>query len=635
VLGDPNVSRHHAVIEPGPSGPLLRDLESRNGTRLNGERIADAAPLLPGAEIAIGPFRLTFTGDAVRARSERGAVSVEAVGVSVTVNGRKILHPCHLKIRPGELVGIIGENGAGKTTLLKAMAGAGPVTEGTVLINGEPLAQRLTDVGYVPQDDTVHRWLIVEEALRFGAQLRLPDHSPAEIEEAVETVIDQLGLNEKPSADQPPLRQCLIGSNEEATPGRLSGGQRKRTCVAVEMLAKPSVVFLDEPTSPLDPLYAEELVKLLRGLALNNCSVVMVTHKPDDVALCDKLAVMARGGHLAYYGPTAGALEFFGVAAYKDIYGALQTRTGEEWGQAPGGEVQASRLAAPPGTPAAAPGAPAPAATGRQAARPAPTREALIAQAKILARRYALLLRRDRSNFLAMTLSVPIIAAFLLAFHRNVMQTSRGPTFAFALAFVMVLLGIVASFRELIKERAIYHRERAVGVDVRAYVGSKLIVLGAVAAAQGVAMAILAFALHPGIEFFGGAFVLAISALAGVSIGLAISAVVKTQDQATQLIAIPLVLQLLFAGAILPLSSVEVPAAIMPARWAFAALGNLAGIGDLTAVDPQTGDLHSLVSTSQYGSVFSSPSAPVDIIILLLFPLAFAAFTAWWLQRKE
>ena len=618
VLSDPNVSRFHAVIEPGPSGPLLRDLQSRNGTRLDGTPVTEAR-LGPGAEIGIGPFKLTFTGTEIRGRSERGSVSVEAIGVSVSPGGHQILAPTYVKIRPGELVAIIGENGAGKTTLLKALAGESQLSGGEVLINGEPVALRRSDVGYVPQDDTIHRWLTVEEALRFGARLRLPDQGPEEIEEAVDRAVGALGLDERPKEDEKPLRERMIGSDEISTGGKLSGGQRKRACVAMEMLAQPSVVFLDEPTSPLDPLYAEELVKLLRSLAENSCSVVMVTHKPDDIGECDKVAVMARGGYLCFYGRPEDALEFFGVSSYKDIYGALQRHSGEEWGERAGGEVPALRHGpAPAREPAARPALPP---------RPRLDRERLRRQTEVLTRRYALLMRRDKSNLRALVLSVPVIALLLLAFPSDVMSNfvnagTRGPTFVFVLVFVVILLGVIASFRELVKERVIFRRERAIGVDVRAYAASKFIVLGAIAAGQAIALGALAFIFH---HMHGGAYpgafvVLVLTSWAGVGIGLSISAIVSSQEQATTFIAIPLVLQLLFAGTIVPLSSISIPAALMPSRWSFAALGHLAHL-DL-AVSP----------SSQYATIFSH-SAVLYMFILLLFTLAFAAFVTWRLSR--
>jgi ABC-type multidrug transport system ATPase subunit len=609
VLDDPNVSRFHAVIEPGPHGPGLRDLDSRNGTRLNGVALA-VAPLEPGMEIGIGPFQLVFTGTDVRARNERGSVSVEALGVAVKARRRQLLAPTYLRIRPGELVAIIGENGAGKTTLLKALAGVGTPSAGVVLINGEPVSQRQTDVGYVPQDDTVHALLRVVEALRFGAELRLPDRTPAEIAQAVDSAIDQLQLGER--------RRSLIGREGETGGNRLSGGERKRVCVAMEMLSRPSVVFLDEPLAPVDPWFSKEMLNVFRALAESSCAVVMVTHRPDDLPHCDKVAVLARGGYLCYYGPPAGALAFFGVEHFEDIYGALRARTGEEWAAHPGGEVAALRATAI---------SPPPAAGARPARRPVRSQWP---QTKVLARRYALLIRRDRINLYILAACIAVIAFALQAFDRGVFTGDEGkaPTFLFILSYAMVALGLVLSFRELVKERVVFRRERAIGVEPRAYLASKLLVLGAIATIAAGALTVLAFALHPmhrsGFDYACALLVLVLTAFAGIGAGLAISSVVRREDQATTALLIPIVLLLLFGGAVLPLTGgVRLPAALMPDRWSFAALGRFSHLASIPAGQ-----------TDQYGPTFNT-AAPLAILALIAFTAVMAVFVAWRLERTR
>jgi ABC transport system ATP-binding/permease protein len=479
------------------------------------------------------------------------------------------------------------------------------MSEGAVLLSGEPVAQRLRDIGYVPQNDTVHRWLSVEEALRYGAQLRLPDASSQEVGAAVDRVIAALRLED--------LREQMIGSEEERPrSGRLSGGERKRACVAMEMLNNPSVIFLDEPTSPLDPWFGEELVQVLRSLAESRCSVVMVTHHHDDVPLCDKVAVLARGGYLCYYGAPAGALEYFGVDSYADIYRKLRERPGDEWAAAPGGEVAALRARAGDGV--------------RRPAPPVRPRIGWLTQTRVLTRRFGVMLRRDRANLGAMTLSVPALALmFLVAFGRDVFVLDRGrdepnaPTFLFFLTFVVVLLGVIAAFRELIKERPIFRRERAIGVGVGAYLASKYVVLGLVGAAQAVALGLLAFAFHPlhqgAAAYVGSLVVLVLTSLAGVSIGLLVSAVVRSQEQATTYIAIPLALQLFFGGSIIhPLTgAIAIPAAIMPSRWSFTGLGSFAKLGRIPL----------LAEPHHFGTMFShSPAMAIGILAGLTVAIA-------------
>lgn len=197
ALDDPNVSRFHAVIEPRQRGVVLRDLSSRNGTRVNGRTVSRVL-LAPGDQIAIGAYRFTFTGSGLDPVDDCSKLRLESCGVTVSVGSSVLLTPTSLTIEPGELVAIIGESGAGKTTLLKALAGITRPTGGQVLANGEPVETRLTDIGYVPQDDIVHRLLTVREALRYAARLRLPpDTSAAEVERGVDRVMVELGLQDR------------------------------------------------------------------------------------------------------------------------------------------------------------------------------------------------------------------------------------------------------------------------------------------------------------------------------------------------------------------------------------------------------------------------------------------------------
>ncbi len=145
-----------------------------NGTRLNREFVKGKVPLTPGAEIGIGPFRLVFDGSRFVHRDDRGALRLTAEDISTVIGDKTILNRASITVEPGEFVVIIGASGSGKTTLVKALAGVTSPSGGEVKVSGEPVATRLTDIGYVPQDEIVHRRLTVEEALRFSAALRLP-----------------------------------------------------------------------------------------------------------------------------------------------------------------------------------------------------------------------------------------------------------------------------------------------------------------------------------------------------------------------------------------------------------------------------------------------------------------------------
>jgi ABC-type multidrug transport system ATPase subunit len=287
------VSRFHAELVRSDGRAEIVDLGSRNGTRVGGE-VVERAELADGAVAGIGPYRLLFDGEGLVARSEVGALRLEATGVAVETRGKQILAPASTTLGPGELVAIIGESGAGKTTLLKVLAGVSRPSTGAVTVNGEPLANRLTDIGYVPQEDIVHRLLDVREALGFAARLRLPeDASPEEIQAAVDRVLTELSLD----------------AHAGTRVASLSGGQRRRTGVACELLGRPGLLFRDEPTTGMDPGLESKMMALFRELADASRGVALVTRRlarlveerGADAELCRQ-----QGGELSRRGPRVG-----------------------------------------------------------------------------------------------------------------------------------------------------------------------------------------------------------------------------------------------------------------------------------------------------------------------------------------
>jgi ABC-type multidrug transport system ATPase subunit len=256
------------------------------------------------------------------AETARG-VEIVALGLRKTVKGGvQVLNDVSLAVRPGELVAIVGGSGAGKTTLLKALAGVRPADEGEVWFDGVELYRNLdafrTLLGYVPQDDIIHAELPLERTLRYAARLRLPASVPsAEIDARVEDALTTLELAER----------------ADVRVGALSGGQRKRASIAVELLTCPHVFFLDEPTSGLDPASGAELLRVLRDLADGGSTVVFTTHAVQDLGRCDRLVFLARNGHLAFAGTVPEALRYFGVERIEDVYDRLAEQTHEEWGR--------------------------------------------------------------------------------------------------------------------------------------------------------------------------------------------------------------------------------------------------------------------------------------------------------------
>ncbi|MGI8631336.1 MAG: ATP-binding cassette domain-containing protein [Solirubrobacterales bacterium] len=610
VLDDVNVSRFHAVVVQSGDELEIRDLGSQCGTRLDGRPVSQAT-LADGSVIGIGPYKLRLDGSNFAFRDERGALRLEATDTTVSRGGKEILRPMSLTVDPGELVAVIGESGSGKTTLLRALAGVSRPDAGTVTLNGDPVTSRLTDVGYVPQDDIVHGLLSVSEALTYAARLRLPDVDSTDIASTVRRVTGELGLEDH--------RRTRIS--------HLSGGQRKRVGVGSELLNRPSMLFLDEPTTGLDSGLERQLMELFRYLARPASSaVVLVTHATRSLELCDTLVVMGRGGQLRFRGSPADALTFFEVSSPAEIYTALERPAqGPPRAPAPG---EAGRGAGATDADVDGAQAPAPGPAGSPRAK-----GSAAAHTGVLAGRYLKLFVRDRRNALILMGQVPVIAlAVAFLFEPGVFDIGPGRTpgdprdgiqLLFLLVTTAIWFGSIDAAREIVKERAVAAREAAVGVKWGSYLASKAIVLCGVSTVQTLALTYFVLAIHP-LDESAGAY-LAIAGLlvlcgwAAVGVGLAISAAASSQDQATSVIPLTLIPQLLFAGAIVPVERMTEPIAFVAnaffARWALAGTGAAIDMQERIAPD------RSLVAG--YGESFFSIEVGVAALVLAAFTAVF------------
>ena len=614
VLDSPVISRFHAEVIRIDDRVELHDLGSRNGTRLDG-RLVSRAPLVPGSEIGVGPFRLIFDGLGFHQRDERGALRLDAYDVSVRVKGRTILERATVSVQPGELVVVIGESGSGKTTLLRVLVGLTRPSEGSALINGEPLEARLPDIGYLPQDEIVHPRLTVLESLRHSARLRLPpDSSPAEIDAAVARVLSETSLHEHATTKI----------------GLLSGGQRKRVGLATELLSRPGLLFLDEPTTGLDPGLETRMMEVFRGLAsVGSHALLVVTHATRNLELADRVCVLGRGGHLCFSGPPREALRFFGVESYDDIYLALDDRRPEEWRR----DFERDLRAHP--TPEALPAQP----SGRSTRR---ARSDWL-QTKVLASRYATVFFRDRRTVLILTLQTPLIAlAMALLFKPRVFASagegiaSSAAQLLFLLVVTTIWLGTIASAREIIKERPVFERERAVGVGIGPYLASKLSVLFPLVLGQATVLLAVVTGIRPlhepGASVAAVLGVLMLTGFAAVSMGLLISALVRTEEQAMALIPIAMIAQLLFGGALVTVhemgSVLAALSTVVFSRWAFAGVGSIADMNERIAAD------ESFSRVSTYGEAFFGVPAATVYVILGLIVLALLGLTALTLRRR-
>lgn len=591
VLDHPAVSAHHAEIVATGAGPRLRDLSSATGTRLNGLPVTGGV-LADGDEVGIADrTSLVTDGTLVPMATERP--SLELRQASYAAGGTLLLRPVDLTVQAGELLAVIGPSGSGKSTLLTMLAGLRRPTTGSVLIDGDDVAFRQQDVGYVPQEDIVHRLLTAREALTFAAELRLPEDTTAdERDAAVARVLEIVGLTDV--ADR--------------RVGRLSGGQRKRVAVALELISEPRLLLLDEPTTGLDPGLEQRIMRTVRDLARGRRSVVLVTHATANLHLCDRLAILRPGGVLAYLGPPGDAPAAFGVDRLDDVYVQLS--------DAPVDEAPAP---APAG--GGAPEAPDPDASS--------VRRSVAPQTRTLVRRGATLMLRDRRNLATIVAQIVVLGIGAALLFRADVFAFDGSRYTHAgqsaqLLFLMVTIalwfGAMVSVRQVVGERQVIDRDLATGVRTEAYLAAKAIVLGAIATAQSVALAAVVFAYRPLDGQVGSAvgvtFVLVACALAGVALGLMVSAFARSEDQATSFVPLILLPQLLFGGAIVTTADLSTPVRwlsyLAAGQWGYAGAGHAAGMPERIAGDPSFADV------SRYDPGFFARPVPACLTVLAL-----------------
>ncbi|MFC8347521.1 FHA domain-containing protein [Streptomyces sp. NPDC057280] len=588
VIDDLVVSRRHAELRAHPDGTYeIVDVGSHNGTYLNGSPVTRAL-LGPGDVVGIGHSAFCLVGDQLQEYVDTGEVSLDVQDLSVAVDrGRKTLLD-HVSFPVGEkcLLAVVGPSGAGKSTLLGALTGQRPADHGTVLYDGRDLyrdyAELRQRIGLVPQDDILHAQLTVRAALTYAAELRFPqDTAKAERQARVEEVIDELGLRQR--ADQP------VHS--------LSGGQRKRVSVALELLTKPSLLFLDEPTSGLDPGMDRSVMHMLRGLADDGRTVIVVTHSVLSLDVCDRLLVLAPGGRIAYYGPPEDTLAYFGYEQWPEAFEAFERDQDRDWA----GEFRASLFQRQYVTEAS--GQPRVPRSGPVVITPPPRPRSRGAQLGTLIRRYATALSADRT-FLVIMIALPfVMGAMARALAGSKLTQETAMNALLILCVGGVLTGAANAVRELVKERTIYQRERAVGLSRSAYLMSKIVVLGTVTVLQAVVLTLVAL-LGVDLNAPGGEGVLmpplaeitvavALLAFTAMMLGLLISALVRKEEVTMPLLVLLAIVQVVFCGALLKLDGVpglEQLSWLVPSRWALGAMAGTVGLarivpGELTT-DP-------------------------------------------------
>ncbi len=568
VIHDVLASRHHAFLTPTPIGTEIRDAQSINGTFVNGIRVGSAV-LAEGDVVTIGNVDLVFTEGALVRRGEAATRTggLEVREVDFGVDGKTLLERISLTARPGTLTAIIGGSGAGKTTLSRLIAGYATPTSGSVTFEGHDIhseyASLRTRIGMVPQDDVVHRQLTVNQALGYAAELRLPpDTSKADREQVVAQVLDELGLTQ----------------HGDTRVDKLSGGQRKRASVALELLTGPSLLILDEPTSGLDPALDLQVMTMLRQLADAGRVVLVVTHSLTYLDVCDQVLLMAPGGKTAYLGPPGQIGDAMGTTNWAQIFAKV--------GADPD-EANRRFLAQnePPPPPQAAP-----------ADLGTPAHTSMRRQFSTVTRRQVRLVVSDRAYFAFLAVLPFILGALSLTVPGNTGFGVASPTsetpdesaqILTLLSIAAVFMGTALTIRDLIGERAIFRREQAVGLSTGAYLSAKITVFCVFAVVQAAiatgivllgkgtpsqpAVVLGSSTVAAGLELF---LTVAATCVASAILGLVLSSLARSNEQIMPLLVVSLMLQLVLGGGMVPVTNrvfLDQMSWLMPSRWGYAA----------------------------------------------------------------
>jgi len=612
VLDDPLVSRQHATLELGRPA-VLRDLNSFNGTFVNGQRLQGAIQLNPGDEVIFGNQTFMWDGVQMTARATRRDLTLFVENLTTVVKGgKRLLDGMSFNLGPASLTAVIGPSGAGKSTLLGALTGLRPATHGNVVWQGHDLYthydQLRFQIGLVPQQDIQHPQLTVRQGLSYAAELRLPpDTSRAERDAQVNHVIAQMQLE----------RQV---DNQIGT--QLSGGQKKRVSIATELLTAPPLLFLDEPTSGLDPGLDRDVMHQLRTLSSEGRVVVVVTHSVLALDVCDNVVVLAPGGRLAYFGPPSGVLQHFGCKDYPEVFDLLDDP--DLW----------RRIPAPRGNEGQMPVPNAPVAP--------PPRQSMARQLSTLTRRNLAVTFSDKL-LLGMLLILPLALGGLSrvvqgkgGFDQNVAGLSELLQRITILVVAAALMGTAVTIRELVKERPIFQREYAVGLSPDMYLLSKVMVLGTATFLQGILVTFLATVGQDGPEGGGvlnlGWFEIAI-AIAGLAfvmavLGLTLSAVVSSSEQTMPILVGLVMVQLVLSGALVPVNAragLEQLSWLAPSRWGYVASGVTMHLGP--RIEAKEGHNDPLLAHS--AGQWIADMAGMGILLVITLGLGF------WLVRRS
>ena len=616
ILEGHTISRNHAVIiKESIDNYKIKDLDSSNGTFVNGNRIKGESKITIKDKIFIGRNQISLVGETKDLNEE---LAISAKGIKkVYDNNITALNRTDLAVPSKSLLAIMGPSGCGKSTLLKTLNGDSPSSSGKVyLFNLELIANYnylKTQIGYVPQDDIIHKELRVFECLYYTAKLRLKNLDNKEIHQKIDAILKELNIFE--------IKNNIVSE--------ISGGQRKRVSIAVELLTDPLLLFLDEPTSPLDPQTVEDFLDILKRLAEKGTTVVMVTHKPEDLAYMDDVIFMAEGGNVVYYGDSNKYKDYFEVDNAVSVFAKISGHTSKYW---------VDKYKSP---------RPSSATTTSSINIEKKNDKSFVSQFYWLTSRYFKIKTNDKINSLYLIIQAPIIACLIC-----LIFTDISPAVPFITAISAIWFGANNAAREIVNEASIYKRERMYNLDIFPYVLSKVFVLSFFTIIQSAIFVLILFlhfnnSLVPLTNPFDVFLWMSFVSISATFLGLFLSSIMSTTEKVMTIVPIILMPQIMLAGLVARISSeyVEVISYFTISRWATEGFNIIQRDIIRPVVDATGSIINTKIEATQalnqnfhesYQDNFSNSSTiNLDITIVSVMTLFFVIFIFYSLKKKD
>ena len=581
VMKPANFSRHHAGIYRQENRFMIIDYNSMNGVYVNGVRIHGKQEIYEKDMIQIAGSIFLLNNGKLMYQTTISGVSLTLENICKTVGSggsrKMILNHVSCDIGSNEFVAIIGGSGAGKTTVMNAMSGFDSDVSGRVYCNGIDLRRNFNTlknmIGFVPQQDIIYENLTLQRMLYYTAKMKMPsDTSKAEIKARIYKVLEMVDLVQ----------------HAKTYIRKLSGGQKKRASIAVEMLADPGLFFLDEPTSGLDPDTEQSLMHTLAKLSKSEGkTIIMVTHTIQSIDLCDKVIFMGPGGKICYCGPPSEITSYFGKKSLVEVYNELSGNVDNWNGYYLQNYFMEKQKNTQTGGASAKNQSTAIEKKGRQVSS--------VKQCLVLIARYFELIWNDKQRLMLLFIQ-PIAIALLLAVvavEDTFITYEDTRSIMFALSCSGIWIGLFNTIQEVCKERPILKREYMGNLKLWAYIVSKYVVQGVICFLQATLLVAIFLRLmkhsaeaglyfaKPGMEIW---ITMILTIFASASMGLIVSSLMKNGDRAMAVAPFVLIIQLLFSGVLFELKGyAELVSKITVSRWAMECLGNITNLNKLTS----------------------------------------------------